>query len=97
MTPLVGLHAVSTARFHGVFPKDGVLLGERRGSAQSGRFPQSRGAECEAARFGRRLGNASSSFGSQLEVMTPPSAPKRNHRSRQVQDDGALVAESLAM
>lgn len=64
MTPLAGLHTVSRARFHGVFPKDGVLLGEQWESAQSGRFPQSRGAESEAARFCRRLGNASSSFGS---------------------------------
>lgn len=45
-------------------PKRWCPPGEQWKSVQSGRFPQSRGAESEATRFCRCLGNASSSYNS---------------------------------
>lgn len=50
--------------------------GEQWKSTQSGRFPQSRGAESEATRFCRCLGDLPPPPPlDACEIMTPPSAP----------------------
>lgn len=84
MTPLAGPQTAYSAWFHWVFPKSGVLLfskphGEQWKSTQSGRFPQSCGAESEATRFCRCLRDVSSSYGS-LRNNDP--SQRSNHNNR---------------
>lgn len=79
MTPLAGPQTVHSAWFQWVFPKNVVLThGEQWKLTQSGRFPQSRGAESETTRFCRCLGT-SSSYGS-LRNNDP--SQRSNHNNR---------------